>query len=347
MLASTTPPASVLLTPRQYVRFAILTALAIGLLITPGLLSKPGMSFGYFWLQFGRVFIFTGCLFGLNYYLRYSRTRSQRWLRRQLPGRRKAIYITTNALLALAVGVLLRSAAAAFGYLDDESWGFALLSNILFSGVLLAIQAFIGLTEQAQHLVQENEGFKRAQLQARYESLKQQLSPHFLFNSLATLRELIYVDVAAAERFVEEMSHVYRYLLLHSEHNAVSLREELCFLRSYAFLLQMRFGENLLLHITIPDHVMDRQVPPLALQTLVENVVKHNVIGRQHPLHLYVELREPAYLQVRHMRRPRLNTVPSSGIGLHNLADRVRLLHQAEMLIEKDTEFRVSLPLPA
>jgi sensor histidine kinase YesM len=347
MLASATPPASVLLTPRQYLRFAILTALAIGLLITPDLLARPGMTFGHFWLQLGRVLVFTGCIFGLNYYLRYSRTRTQRWLRRQVAGRRKAVYVITSVLLSLVVGSLLRLAAALLGYQDAESWVFTLLTNILFSGVLLAIQAFIGLTEQAQHLVQENEEYHRAQLQARYESLKQQLSPHFLFNSLATLRELIYVDVAAAERFVEEMSHVYRYLLLHSEHNAVSLREELCFLQSYAFLLQMRFGENLLLHVSIPDHVMDRLVPPLALQTLVENVVKHNVIGRQHPLNLYVELREPDYLQVRHVRRPRLNTVPSSGIGLHNLADRVRLLHQAEMLIEKDTEFRVSLPLPA
>jgi sensor histidine kinase YesM len=346
MLHSTTPPASVLLTPRQYLRFAVLTGLAIGLLITPGVLGMAGITFGHFLLQIGRVLVFTGCIFGLNYYLRYSRTRTQRLLRRQAPSRRKAVYITTNVLVAAAIGILLRLAAAALGYQDDESWVFALLSSIMFSGVLLAIQAFIGLIEKAQHLVQENEGFKRAQLQARYESLKQQLSPHFLFNSLATLRELIYVDVAAAERFVEEMSHVYRYLLLHSEHNAVPLREELCFLRSYAFLLQMRFGENLLLHVAIPDHVMDRLVPPLALQTLVENVVKHNVIGRQHPLNLYVELREPNYLQVRHVRRPRLNTVPSSGIGLHNLADRVRLLHQAEMLIEKDAEFRVSLPLP-
>jgi len=347
MLHSTTPPASVLLTPRQYVRFAVLTGLAISLLVTPGVLSRPGITAGYFLLQLGRVLVFTGFIFGLNYYLRYSRTRTRRLLRLQAPGRRKAVYITANVLVAVAIGVLLRLADAALGYQDDESWVFALLSSVMFSGVLLAIQAFIGLTEHAQHLVQENEGFKRAQLQARYESLKQQLSPHFLFNSLATLRELIYVDVAAAERFVEEMSHVYRYLLLHSGHNAVPLREELCFLRSYAFLLQMRFGENLLLHVTIPEQVMDRLVPPLALQTLVENVVKHNVIGRQHPLHLYVELRAPDYLQVRHVRRPRLNSVPSSGIGLHNLADRVRLLHQAEMLIEKDTEFRVSLPLPA
>jgi hypothetical protein len=347
MLYSTTPPASVLLTPRQYLRFAVLTGLAIGLLITPSEMSRPGTTVGHFLLLLGRMLVFTGAIFGLNYYLRYSRTLTQRRLRHQPPGHRKAVYIGTNVLLALALGTVLRLAAAALGYPDDESWAFGLLANVLFSGVLLAIQAFIGLTERAQHLVQENEGFKRAQLQARYESLKQQLSPHFLFNSLATLRELIYVDVAAAERFVEEMSHVYRYLLLHSEHHAVPLREELCFLRSYAFLLRMRFGDNLLLHITIPDHLMDRLVPPLALQTLVENVVKHNVIGRQHPLHLHVELRAPDYLQVRHLRRPRLNTVPSSGIGLHNLADRVRLLHQAEILIEKDAEFRVSLPLPA
>ncbi|RZK18426.1 MAG: hypothetical protein EOO56_16090 [Hymenobacter sp.] len=347
MLNATTPSTSVLLTPRQYSRFAVLTGLAIALLIMPGLLGKPAMDVGHFLVGLGRVLFFTEAIFGLNYYLRYSRTRTQRWLRRQSPKRRRAVYVLATTLAGLLLCIGLRVAMTALGYEDTESWPMALASSLLFSGVLLAIQAFIGLTEQTQHLVQENEQFKHAQLQARYESLKQQLSPHFLFNSLATLRELIYVDVAAAERFVEEMSHVYRYLLLHSEHNAVPLREELCFLRSYAYLLQMRFGENLLLHITIPDHALERLVPPLALQTLVENVVKHNVIGRKHPLQLYVELREPGYLQVRHVRRPRLNSVPSSGIGLHNLADRVRLLHQAEMLVEQDTEFRVSLPLPA
>jgi sensor histidine kinase YesM len=347
MLKFATPPASVLLTPWQYLRFALLTGLAIDLLITPGLLSMSGMNLGHFVVQLGRALIFTEVIFGLNYYLRYSRTRTQRWLRRQPLKRRRAVYILATTLTGLLLYVLLRATSAMLGYEDAESWLLAFVGCLMFSGVLLTIQAFIGLTERAQHLAQENERFKHAQLQARYESLKQQLSPHFLFNSLATLRELIYVDVAAAERFVEEMSHVYRYLLLHSEHNAVALRDELCFLRSYAYLLQMRFGENLLLHIEIPDHVMDRLVPPLALQTLVENVVKHNVIGRRYPLQLYVELREPDFLQVRHVRRPRLNTAPSSGIGLHNLAHRVRLLHQAELLVEQDTEFRVSLPLPA
>jgi hypothetical protein len=347
MLKFTTPPASVRLTPRQYLHFAVLTGLAISLLITPGLLGMHGMNVTHFVLQLGRALIFTEVIFGLNYYLRYSRTRTQRWLRRQLPRRRRAIYAGATTLTGILLCILLRVGAAILGYEDSDSWLMALTSCIMFSGVLLAIQAFIGLTEQAQYLVQENEQYKHAQLQARYESLKQQLSPHFLFNSLATLRELIYVDVAAAERFVEEMSHVYRYLLLHSERNAVPLREELCFLRSYDYLLRMRFGDNLLLHISIPDHVMDRLVPPLALQTLVENVVKHNVIGRKYPLQLYVELRDSDYLQVRHVRRPRLNSVPSSGVGLHNLADRVRLLHQAELLVEQDTEFRVSLPLPA
>ncbi|MGI4736036.1 MAG: sensor histidine kinase [Janthinobacterium lividum] len=347
MLYSPISPASVLLTPRQYLRFAVLTGLAIDLLIMPGLLSLQGMSIDHFVVQLGRALVFTEVIFGLNYYLRYSRTRTQRWLRRQPLQRRRVVYILATKLTGLLLCVLLRAASAVLGYEDSESWLMALVACTMLSGVLLAIQAFIGLTERAQHLVQENEQFKHAQLQARYESLKQQLSPHFLFNSLATLRELIYVDVAAAERFVEEMSNVYRYLLLHSGHNAVPLRDELSFLRSYAYLLQMRFGENLLLHITIPDRVMNRLVPPLALQTLVENVVKHNVIGRQHPLQLHVELREPDYLQVRHVRRPRLNSLPSSGIGLHNLADRVRLLHQAELLVEQDTEFRVSLPLPA
>lgn len=346
-MPTTSRPQATLLTLSQYLRFAGLTALTTCSLTVLGLLHQPQhFRLGYAVVQLVQILILTEGVLGVNYYLRYSATRTRRWLQRQAAGRRQAIHITASLLMAISLGILLRLGAAVVGHENTEAWSVTMLSNVVVGVIMLAVQTFIILTERLQYLAQENEQFKRTHLQARFDSLKEQLSPHFLFNSLTTLRGLIHEDPADAERFVEEMAYVYRYLLHHTERNAVVLQEEVDFLLSYAFLLQQRFGGNLRLSIDLPQSVLNRLVPPMALQTLVENAVKHNVVSRQHPLHLYIEMPQPDCLQVRHVRRPRLMPAASSGTGLLNLAHRVRLLHQAELIVEADTEFRVSLPLP-
>ncbi|WBA44139.1 sensor histidine kinase [Hymenobacter canadensis] len=347
------PPAArplntAMISPQQYLRIAFLTGVILAVLGLPGLLRRPEVTPALVVAQFVQVLVFTDVLLGLNYFLRYSNSPVQRWLRR-LPLRgSQALRVLLNLLLASLLGPLLRTAMVRLGYgVEDTSWPLLLVSSWLLTFIILVIQYFIEVTERSRRLLQENELLKREQLQARYEGLKQQLSPHFLFNSLATLRWLIHDDPNAAEQFVEEMSQVYRYLLQYGEQDAVPLRDEMAFLRSYVFLLRMRFGESLQLDAELPEQVLDRLVPPLALQTLVENAVKHNAVSRQHPLRITVALGVPDCLLVRNSRRARLTPEPSSGVGLRNLANRVRILHQQELQIEQSAdEFSVCLPLP-
>lgn len=348
------PPAAhplnpAMISPRQYLRIAFLTGVILAVLGLPALLRRPEVTPALVVAQFVQVLVFTDVLLGLNYFLRYGNSPMQRWLRRRLPPRGgQALRVLLNLLVASVLGPLLRTALVRLGYgMEDTSWPLLLVSCWLLTFIILVIQYFIEVTERSRHLLQENELLKREQLQARYEGLKQQLSPHFLFNSLATLRWLIHDDPDAAEQFVEEMSQVYRYLLQYGEQDAVPLRDEMAFLRSYVFLLRMRFGESLQLEAELPEQVLDRLVPPLALQTLVENAVKHNAVSRQHPLRITVALGVPDCLLVRNSRRARLSPEPSSGVGLRNLANRVRILHQQELQLEQSAdEFSVCLPLP-
>ncbi|WP_375435433.1 sensor histidine kinase [uncultured Hymenobacter sp.] len=340
--------APALIAPRQYLRITFLTGVAMALLSLPGQLRQPGATPVHVGLQFAQALLFTDLMLALNYFLRYSNSAVQRWLRRQPQRRNLVIRVGLNLLLAAPLGTLLRLIIVRLGYgRESVSWGLTLLSSLLFAVTILVVDYFIEVNERSSRLTQENEYLKREQLQARYESLKQQLSPHFLFNSLSTLRWLIHDNPDAAERFVEEMSHVYRYLLQYGAQDAVPLRDEVAFLRSYMYLLQMRFGERLRLEIDLPDDVLSRLVPPLALQTLVENAVKHNAVSRHYPLRIQVAMGQPNSLWIRNSRRPRITQEPSSGVGLRNLANRVRILHQANLLVEEDAEeFRVCVPLP-
>ena len=335
-----------MITRRQYIGLTFLTGCILAVLGLPAQLSRPDVTAGQVALRFGQILLFTDALMALNYWLRFSDTRLRRWLRRRPAWQHRTLRIVLNLLLALLVGPLL---ARGLGEgTDPTTWTLLLASSAVFAVVILIVQMFIEISDRSQRLVGENERLQREQLQARYDSLKQQLSPHFLFDSLSTLRWLVHEDPAAAERFTEEMAAVYRYLLHHGEQAAVPLAEELRFLDSYVYLLQMRFGESLQLDVDLPAPLLTRQIPPLALQTLVENAVKHNAVTRKQPLRIRIGQGPDECLLVRNSRQPRLTPAPSSGVGLRNLASRVRLLHQAELLVEQDEqEFRVCVPLLA
>jgi two-component system LytT family sensor kinase len=342
--------APVLYSQRAYLLITLGISGAFGVLLLPtAILARAHTSVGQaLLLFFNPAFIFE-ILFGVNYLLRYRPSKVQRWLSLQP--------VWTNRWLRIWVSILLLGCYVGWRYYLDRSLGITLDDNSLLVQLLMVVlvtvvgfsfQIGIELTESGRHLTHEIEVLKREQLQARYDSLKQQLSPHFLFNSLSTLSGLIYDEPAAAEQFVEEMAQVYRYLLRHGEQAAVPLREELAFVRSYVYLLQMRFGEGMELKIIIPEHVLDRQLPPLALQLLVENAVKHNTVSVRQPLAITIEFATPDRLRVCNARAPRLTSEASSGTGLRNLTNRIRLLNQQRLLVEQtDYEFCVLLPLPA
>ncbi|MDX2283751.1 MAG: histidine kinase [Bacteroidia bacterium] len=186
---------------------------------------------------------------------------------------------------------------------------------------------------EAYRLRQENRSLqllaerrKREQLLAQFETLKNQVNPHFLFNCLNVLSSLLQEDVDLAETFITTLTRVYRYVLDIRDAELVSLGEELQFVKSYLFLHQIRFGNSLQVYLEVPAEYETWQLPPLTLQMLAENAVKHNVISREHPLTIEMAVEAPATFTVRNTFQPRQDPAGSTGIGLANLLARYQFL---------------------
>jgi len=190
----------------------------------------------------------------------------------------------------------------------------------------------------------ENERLKRQSLQSELSALKNQLNPHFLFNSLNSLSFLV-KENKEATTFVSKLSFMYRYILQSGQIDSISLKEELKFLESYIYLIKTRYREKFSITIEIGDRFMDNNIPILALQLLVENAVKHNEISKIHPLNVRV-YSEDNYIIVENKIRLRTSFVDSTGSGLGNLDKRYFLLKQQHIVIKNTNQiFKVNLPL--
>jgi len=177
------------------------------------------------------------------------------------------------------------------------------------------------LQAEKQELVLKAEREQRARLLAQFETLKNQVNPHFLFNSLNVLLDLVHEDPDLAEDFIVKLTRVYRYVLELKDQDIVSLGEELTFITNYVFLHQIRFGNSLQLYSQVPEQWHHYTLPPLTLQLLVENAIKHNVISREQPLQVQL-LIEDGYFVVRNTYQLRQDKPDSTGIGLENLRQR-------------------------
>jgi len=180
---------------------------------------------------------------------------------------------------------------------------------------------------------------------AKYESLKSQLDPHFLFNSLNVLVSLIEEDPDKAQKFTTSLSKVYRYVLEQKDKDLVYLEEELAFAKTYMLLLKMRF-ENAV-DCTIPEkaHNPEAKIVPLSLQILLENCIKHNIVSEQQPLHISIVESENNLIVTNNFQEKKtLNK--SSGIGLKNITERYQILSTRTISINQSkSEFKVELPL--
>ncbi|MEQ1745036.1 MAG: histidine kinase [Saprospiraceae bacterium] len=190
----------------------------------------------------------------------------------------------------------------------------------------------------------EAERLKKEQISARYEALKNQVNPHFLFNSLNVLASLVHQDADKAEQFIRRLSTVYRYILESQEQELVPLDEELATLRAYLFLMDTRFGAGLSTDIRLPEPA-NGCVAPLTLQMLVENALKHNEASKSHPLRIEI-FQENGHIVVRNTIRPRNALPESTGIGLENISARYQILSGKPVLIsDTDGYFTVKIPL--
>lgn len=190
----------------------------------------------------------------------------------------------------------------------------------------------------------EAEKAKQESIKANYESLKNQVNPHFLFNSLNALTNLVYEDQDKAAKFIKQLSEVYRYVLDSRNKEVVSLDEELSFLDSYLFLQQIRFGDKLKIENELKP--MKGNIPPLALQMLLENAIKHNEVSQEHPL--IIRLYENgSNLFVSNNLQLKSKLISNSvGVGLENIKKRFEFLSDRPVVIEKDDKnFVVRLPI--
>ncbi|MCB2220427.1 MAG: histidine kinase [Bacteroidetes bacterium] len=190
-------------------------------------------------------------------------------------------------------------------------------------------------------------GLQEENIISQFETLKSQVNPHFLFNSLNVLSSLIFIDQEKAARFVRQLSKVYRYVLDHKDLDTISLEEELPFIESYIYLLKTRFDQNLQVEMDIPQKMQHYKVAPMVIQLLVENAIKHNVISRGKPLKVTLSTHEhEGYLTVRNNLQLKSSTERSSQIGLTNIRKRYDYLSGKKIEIINDHEyFTVKIPL--
>ncbi|WP_315816993.1 sensor histidine kinase [Paraflavitalea speifideaquila] len=253
------------------------------------------------------------------------------------------IYLCIGLLLDLT-GKLLSTTRGNWGH-SFSSWFFICLTLFLFNTLILLIKHVYDSNAEKRDMALENELLKRENLNAEHEALKQQVNPHFLFNSLTTLKSLTKHDPQQAVNFIGELASVYRYMLQHQDKPMVTLGEELDFMRSYLYLLRIRFGDALCTEIQVPDTVLGYGMPANTLQLLVENAVKHNGLSMKRPLYISI-LVAGDYLAVRNNLQVKAVETASSRLGLSNVSRRYVLLKGKDIIIKKDEQaFEVLLPI--
>jgi sensor histidine kinase YesM len=188
------------------------------------------------------------------------------------------------------------------------------------------------------------ERLKKESVEAQYNNLKNQVNPHFLFNSLNALTNLVYQDQDKAVKFIKQLSDVYRYVLDSRDKEVVPLEEEMKFLEAYAYLQQIRFGDKLKIEIDLMN--IKCLVAPLALQMLVENAIKHNEISKEHPLLIRIYKRDQNLVVENTLQRKSVLAEESSGLGLENIKRRYEFLSKRRVEVsETPDKFIVTIPM--
>lgn len=211
--------------------------------------------------------------------------------------------------------------------------------------MIIAIYESVYFMNELKKSVEEKEQLKRETLNAQLNALKTQVNPHFLFNNLNTLVAVIPEDPQLAMDFVQQMSKVYRHILDVKDDKTITLEEELDVLEAYGFLLQTRFGKNLVIEINVPPEKMKQKIVPLSLQLLMENAIKHNIVSSEKPLKISV-FAENGHLLMSNNLQIKKQWNESTGIGLNNIRNRYKLLSDKEVkVVSCEENFTVSIPL--
>jgi len=200
--------------------------------------------------------------------------------------------------------------------------------------------------QKLQQVHINEERLEKENIKAHFNALKNQVSPHFLFNNFSVLTSLVETDPKLSVEFINRLSKAYRYILEQSDYDHIKLGKEIEFLETYMFLLKIRFEDKLQLHVVIPEPDLERySIVPLTLQLLVENAVKHNQMSASMPLIIHIGVEGDSLLVSNPMQIRELPE-PSTRLGLYNIINRYRLLVNRRVVVsQEDNHFKVKIPL--
>jgi two-component system LytT family sensor kinase len=220
-----------------------------------------------------------------------------------------------------------------------------IIGSLLITFMISSIYSSVAFFLQWKENLLRTQALEKANLEARYDTLRNQVNPHFLFNSLNTLLMLVN-DNPVASKYVESISEIMRYMLQSQDKDAVLLRDEMKIARDYVFVQQSRFGDKLKVEFDVHEQYFHYAIPPLALQMLLENALKHNVVSKEDPLFVKVYVLDNVYIVIENTVKAKIDKDPSTGVGLDNIRNRYLHLTGKNIVVKHDNgKFVVMLPL--
>lgn len=263
------------------------------------------------------------------------------WLSKNLLVR---IFVEGSILSVLAAffvilgNIPFQNEGSIWKYIISTNYKEALIASVLLNLFTITVIEFFVHGERTRKLQSD-----MAKIQ--YQQLKSQINPHFLFNSLNVLVSLINKDADIATDYTKKLSDIYRYVLSYDLQETVIVKEELDFIKNYMEILKIRYGEGLNVEYDLKVEDLNKRIPPMALQVLVENAVKHNAITSSNPLLIRI-YSDNKNIIVSNNIIPRMGIVSSLGLGLHNLKEKYILIANKTIGIDRnECEFTVRLPL--
>lgn len=258
------------------------------------------------------------------------------------------IRVIMHFAISLTVGLL------AIAYFDSISVFENLLKQrivwllialgLLFIFIFVMMSITLRIIEKWIWSLKEIDRLKQAKLKSDYHSLQDQLNPHFLFNNLSVLKSMIIYDSQKAVLFTQNFTDVYRYVLQSKEKTTVKLKDELEFLNAYIGIHKERLGDSLIVNMQLDDSLLEQELPPLALQLLVENAIKHNVASKKSPLIISIQSIDDQVVVQNNVQLK--EATYSTQKGLTNLAQRYQMLTKRGIEVKSTSElFQVYLPL--
>ncbi len=267
------------------------------------------------------------------------------------PGKRLLVQFPTSLIysfIAIYIPMLVYHMYVCTQANPTDKTGFMITTIVigtLISVIIISIEISTQFFAKWKQSMLEAEKYKTESVQAQLQNLKNQINPHFLFNNMSVLSSLVYKDQDKAVDFINQLSKVYRYLLDNRNSELVSLENEIVFIKSYIYLIQIRFDKNIIFNIDIKENKLVMLIPPMSIQMLIENAIKHNEISEELSLTITIQSNE-SELIVKNNLQLRSNQEVSSKSGLQNIKDRYKYYTEKLVVINQDaTSFTVTLPL--